>query len=108
MMADSAVRIRLAMLQEIADLGAEAAGDVWPTQEMALSRLFERGAAFLERGAILTPISGSVSAEIVDPLNVCREDLLLVEALHLVTRHVAFVLTTEGMEREALWLSLAD
>ena len=37
-----------------------------------------------------------------------REDLFLVEALHLLTRHVTFVLTEEGSALEATWLALAD
>jgi hypothetical protein len=37
---DSPDQARLVMLQEIHDLGVEAAGDVWPTPTMALSRLF--------------------------------------------------------------------
>jgi hypothetical protein len=96
------------MLGEIYDLGVEAAGDVWPTPAMALSRLFERGAAFLDAGRDLPPIQGASPAELLDALNVTREDLFLVEALYLVTRHASYVLTTEGDAREKVWVGLAD
>jgi hypothetical protein len=103
-------RLRLAMLQEIYDRGVEAAGDVWPTPAMALSRLFERGADFLNGpgGGVLPPIVGSAEPDLLAALNVAREDLFLVEALYLLTRHVTFVLTQEGERMEAVWLGLAD
>jgi hypothetical protein len=95
------------MLQEIADLGVEAAGVGRPTPA-ALGWLFERGAAFLDGGRPLSAVSGSVSADLLDELDVTRESLLLVEALHLLTRHVTFVLTEQGAELESTWLALAD
>lgn len=96
------------MLQEIYDQGVDAAGDVWPTPAMALGRLFERGAAFLDAGGVLPPIRGSAPAELLDALNVAREDLFLVEALFLVTRHASYMLTTEGDAKEKVWVGLAD
>jgi hypothetical protein len=105
---EPANRIRLIMLQEIYDLGLDAAGEVWPTPAMALGRLFERGAAFLDSGASLARIAGGASAELLDALNVSREDLFLVEALYLLTRHVTYALTEEGNALETTWLGLAD
>jgi hypothetical protein len=105
---DSANRLRLPMLQEIYDLGMDAAGDVWPTPAMALGRLFERGAAFLESDTPLPKIAGGASPELLDALNVTREDLFLVESLYLLTRHVTFMLTEEGNALESTWLGLAD
>ena len=103
-------RLHVAMLQEIYDRGIEAAGDVWPTPEMALGRLFERGVDFLAGpdGGVLPPITGDASLEALAALNVAREDLFLVEALYLLTRHVTFVLTREGERLEGVWLALAD
>ena len=75
---------------------------------MALSRLFERGATFLRSGASLAKVSGAASPDLLDALNLTREDLLLVEALYLLTRHVTFCLTQESNTREAVWLRLAD
>jgi hypothetical protein len=75
---------------------------------MALARLFERGVTALERGESIETISGATSADLLDTLNVCREDLFLVEALHLLTRHVTFVLTVESAVLEGEWLGLAD
>jgi hypothetical protein len=98
----------LPLLREIYDLGLDAAGDVWPTPAMALGRLFERGVDFLDGDATLPRIVGRASPERLDALNVCREDLFLVEALHLLTRHVTYVLTEEGNALEATWLGLAD
>ena len=98
----------MVMLKEIYDLGLLAAGDVWPTPAMALGRLFERGVAFLERDASLAKIAGRASPDLLDALNVTREDLFLVEALYLLTRHVTYVLTQEGQALEATWLGLAD
>ena len=106
--ADSEGRLRLSMLQEIYDLGLDAAGGVWPTSPMALGRLFERGAAFLDSDASLARIVGRASTELLDALNICREDLFLVEALYLLTRHVTYVLTDESNTLEAVWLGLAD
>jgi hypothetical protein len=100
--------LRLAMLDEIRDRGIEAAGDVWPTDSMALTRLFERGAALLDGGGSLPALSGRAPAELLDALNVTREDLFLVEALCLLTRHVTFMLTRDGEAREQDWLRLAD
>jgi hypothetical protein len=105
---DSSDRVRMVMLKEIYDLALVAAGDVWPTPAMALGRLFERGVAFLESDASLAKITGRASPDLLDALNVSREDLFLVEALHLLTRHVTFVLTEEGNALEATWLALAD
>lgn len=105
---DSSDRARMVMLREVYDLGLVAAGDVWPTPAMALGRLFERGAAFLESGASLAKTVGRASPELLDALNVCREDLFLVEALYLLTRHVTYALTEEGNALEATWLGLAD
>ena len=104
----SSDRVRMPMLKEIYDLGLLAAGDVWPTPAMALGRSFERGAAFLESGAPLAKIAGRASPDLLDALNETREDLFLVEALYLLTRHVTYVLTVEGGELEATWLALAD
>src|SRR3954463_2795376 len=101
-------QLQFLMLDEVRDRGVEAAGDVWPTDSMALSRLFERGAAFLDGGGTLPPIKGSAPAELLEALNVSREDLLLVEALHLLTRHVTFMLTRNGESLEKIWLGLAD
>lgn len=105
---DPTDRLRLPMLHEIYDLGIEAAGSVWPKPAMALGRLFERGADFLDRGAALAPISGGASPELLDALNLSREDLFLVEALYLLTRQVTYVLTEESNALEAVWLGLAD
>lgn len=105
---DAGDHLRLSMLQEIYDLAMLAAGDVWPTPAMALGRLFERGAAFLERGGSVPRIVGQAPAELLERLNVTREDLFLVEALHLLTRHVTFGLTEESAVLEATWLELAD
>ena len=105
---DPAYRVRLTMLQEIYDLGLDAAGDVWPTPAMALGRLFERGAVFLDRDASLAKIAGGASLELLDALNVTREELFLVEAFYLLTRHVTYVLTEDGSALEASWLALAD
>lgn len=105
---DSCERVRLAMLRETYDLGLEAAGEVWPTPEMALGRQFERGAAFLDADATLAKIEGRASPELLDALNLSREDLFLVEALHQLTRYVTYVLTEEGRALEATWLGLAD
>jgi hypothetical protein len=55
-----------------------------------------------------SPITGRAPQELLDALNVTREDLFLVEALYLLTRHVTFVLTEEGAALEATWLRLAD
>jgi hypothetical protein len=106
--ADPEGRLHLSMLQEIYDLGLDAAGGVWPTPPMALGRLFERGAAFLDADASLARIVGRASTELLDALNICREDLFLVEALYLLTRHVTYVLTDESNTLEAVWLGLAD
>ena len=105
---DSSERVFLVMLREIYDLGLEAAGEVWPTPEMALGRLFERGTGFLDGDATLAKITGAASPDLLDALNVCREDLFLVEALHLLTRHVTYVLTEAGNALESRWLKLAD
>ena len=107
-MLESSDRVRMAMLKEIYDLGLLAAGDVWPTPAMALGRHFERGVAFLESDSSLAKIEGRASPDLLDALNETREDLFLVEALHLLTRHVTFVLTEEGSASEATWLALAD
>jgi hypothetical protein len=96
------------MLQEIHDLGLAAAGDVWPAPAMALGRLFERGAIFLDGDDSLATIVGMASTELLDALNLSREDLFLVEALYLLTRHVTYMLTEEGNALEATWLGLAD
>src|SRR4051794_1452780 len=101
-------QLPLSLLDEVRDRGVEAAGDVWPTDSMALSRLFERGATFLDGSAALSPIKGNAPAELLDALNVSRDDLLLVEALHLLTRHVTFVFTRNGEALEKIWLGLAD
>jgi hypothetical protein len=98
----------LPMLAEIYDVAMLAAGDVWPTPGMALGRLYERGATFLDAGGTLPLIVGRASSELLDALNVSREDLFLVEALYLVTRHATFVLTEEGAALESTWLGLAD
>jgi hypothetical protein len=104
--------LRLSMLDEIRNRGIEAAGDVWPTDSMALTRLFERGAALLNGGGdgdgSLPPLAGRAPAELLDALNVTREDLFLVEALFLLTRHVTFMLTRDGAALEQHWLRLAD
>jgi hypothetical protein len=96
------------MLREIYDLGLEAAGDVWPTPEMALGQLFERGADFLHEDRQLDRIGHDTPSELVETLDTCREDLYLVEALHCLTRHVSFVLTEASNELEQTWLGLAD
>ncbi|MCC7369553.1 MAG: hypothetical protein IT306_14085 [Chloroflexi bacterium] len=101
-------RLCLPMLQEVLDLALLAAGDLWPTQAMALGRLFERGAAFLHGGSQFPQVTGRAPQEILDALNATREDLFLVEALYLLTRHVAYTLTREGAAREATWVRLAD
>jgi hypothetical protein len=106
--AGAATVARLAMLAEIFEAAIDVAGDVWPTPSMALGRLFERGAAFLSERSSPAPIAGTASAELLDALNVTREDLLLVEALYLLTRHVTFVVTEEGAALEKTWLALAD
>jgi hypothetical protein len=100
--------LRLRLLDEIRDRGVEAAGDVFPTPSMALTRLFERGAALLDGGGSLPPLTGRASAELLDALHVTREDLFLVEALSLLTRHATFMLTREGEALEREWLRLAD
>ena len=105
---EAASRLRLTMLEEIRDRGVEAAGEIWPTAEMALSRLFERGAAALESGAELRPIVSDAPQDLLDAVNVTREDLFLVEALYLLTRHITFVLTQSGEAQEKIWLGLAD
>lgn len=96
------------MLREIFELGLDAAGDVWPTPEMALGRLFERGAAFLDGDGSLAKLASHASPELLDAVNLTREDLFLVEALYLLTRHVTYVLTEEGSALEKTWLGLAD
>ena len=96
------------MLQEIHDLGLEVAGDGWPTPARALGQLFERGAEFLDGPGVLSRIVGESDPELLGALNVAREDLFLVEALYLVTRHVSFVLAQEGDTLEKHWLQLAD
>jgi hypothetical protein len=101
-------RLRLSMLREIYDLGLDAAGEVWPTPEMALGRLFERGAAFLHGDGNLDRIAGTGPPDLLEALNTCREDLYLVEALYLLTRHVSFVMTEAGGTLEQTWLKLAD
>ena len=98
----------LSLLREIYDLGLDAAGEVWPTPAMALGRLFERAVAFLDGDGTLPAIAGSASNELLAAFNLCREDLFLVEALYLLTRHVTFVLTEESNLLEAAWLVLAD
>src|SRR5215210_3838246 len=98
---DSSERIHLVMLREIYDLGLKAAGEVWPTPEMALGRLFERGTDFLEGDATLAKITGAASPDLLDGLNVCREDLFLVEALHYLTQYVTYALTEAGNVLEA-------
>jgi hypothetical protein len=100
--------LRLAMLDEVRDRGVEVAGEVWPTESMALTRLFERGAAVLASGGSLPRITGNASPDVLEALNVGRDDLLLVEALYLLTRHVTFVLTRDGQTMEQAWLRLAD
>jgi hypothetical protein len=105
---DPARTLSLAMLQEIFDLGIEAAGEIWPTPTMALSRLFERGVSFLASGGSLAPVAGRASPDLLDAMNITREDLFLVEALYLLTRHVAFTLTEASNALEATWLGLAD
>lgn len=100
--------LRLAMLQEIYDLGLEAAGDVWPTPAMALARLFERGTRFLEAPESLPRIQGGADPATLEALCTTREDLFLVEALSMVTRHAAFVLTVSSGELEQTWLQRAD
>lgn len=96
------------MLQEILDLALLAAGDVWPTPTMALGRLFERGAVFLDAGGLFPAVTGRAPEDALAALNTTREDLFLVEALYLLSRHVTFVLTQEGAALEATWLRLAD
>ena len=105
---EAAGRVQLPMLQEILDLALLAAGDVWPTPAMALGRLFERGAIFLDAGGLFPTVTGRAPEELLDALNTSREDLFLVEALYLLSRHVTFVLTQEGAVLEATWLQLAD
>src|SRR5690348_15258597 len=100
--------LHLRMLDEIRDRGVEAAGDVWPTASMALTRLFERGATLLDAGGSLPQMTGRVSPDHLETLNVHREDLFLVEALSLLTRHVTFMLTRDGEALERQWLQLAD
>ncbi|MFN8636283.1 MAG: hypothetical protein U0893_20735 [Chloroflexota bacterium] len=104
----SGERLQLSMLNEIFETAIAAADPVWPTPSMALGRLFERGATFLAEGAALPRLTGSASPELLAALHEAREDLLLVEALYPLTRHVTFVLTQAGAEREAFWVSLAD
>src|SRR4051812_22363631 len=101
-------QLQFSMLDEVRDRGIEAAGDVWPTDSMALSRLFERGATFLDSGGTLPPIKGNAPPELLETLNVSRGDLFLVEALHLLTRHVTFMFTRNGDALEKVWLGLAD
>lgn len=96
------------MLRETYDLGVLAAGDVWPTPEMGLSRLFERGADFLDADGTLAKIEGRASTDLLDALNLSREDLYLVEALYHLTRHVTYTLTEASGGLEATWLKLAD
>ncbi|HZO26211.1 MAG TPA: hypothetical protein VFH48_09500 [Chloroflexota bacterium] len=105
---DTAESLHLVMLREIYDSGLEAASDVWPMPEMALGRLFERGASFLDGDGSLTKVAGRASPELLDAINLTREDLFLVEALYLLTRHVTYVLTEESNALEATWLGLAD
>lgn len=101
-------RLRLSMLQEVLDLALLAAGDLWPTQPMALGRLFERAAVFLDGGGQFPSIKGRASQDVLDGLNTTREDLFLVEALYLLSRHVTFTLTEAGARQEAIWVQLAD
>ena len=101
-------RLHLSMLQEVLDLALLAAGDLWPTQPMALGRLFERGSVFLDGGGHFPAITGRAPQDLLDGLNMTREDLFLVEALYLLSRHVTFILTEEGAGQEAIWLELAD
>jgi hypothetical protein len=96
------------MLREIYDLGLDAAGEVWPTPELALGRLFERGADVLHGRSDLDHVAGEGPPELLETLNTSREDLYLVEALYLLTRHVTFVLTEAGGALEQTWLGLAD
>lgn len=102
------IDLRLPMLQEVYDLAVEAAGDVWPTPAHALGHLFERGAAFAAGADSLAAVAGTAAPDLLSGLHGFRDDLLLVEALYLQTRDVAFVLTEDGAALEAEWLRLAD
>jgi hypothetical protein len=101
-------RPRLAMLRETYEQALEVAGEVWPTPTMAIGSLFERGVAFLESGATLTPITGSAPQDVLRVLNEAREELLVTEAQYAFTRYVTYALTRESEQLEATWLALAD
>ncbi len=105
---DADGRWQLPMLAEIYNLAMLAAGDVWPTSGMALGRLFERGAVFLDSGSELPRIVGSADPDLLESLNISREELFLIEALYLTTRHATFVATEAGAALEAAWVELAD
>jgi hypothetical protein len=96
------------MVQEIYELAIEAAGEVWPTPALALGYLFERGTDFLAGGAVLPPVVGTASPDLLSALHSYREDLLLVQALYLLSRDVTFALTEQSAAAEAAWLRLAD
>jgi hypothetical protein len=100
--------LRLSMVQEIYDLAMEAAGDVWPTPALALGYLFERGADFLSGDSALPAIVGDASSDLLSALHSYREDLLLVQALYLLSRDVTFALTEQSAAAEATWVRLAD
>ncbi len=107
-LAETPVRLRLAMLQESYDAAIEAAGPVWPTPAMALGSLFERGVLSLEAGASLPPLEGQASPDLLRALAEAREDLYLTEAQYALTRYVTFRITDDGSTLEATWLTLAD
>ena len=54
---ESSDHVRMAMLQEIYELGLLAAGDVWPTPAMALGRLFGAGLPWPEKVPVTQAIT---------------------------------------------------
>ncbi len=106
--AEGATSLRLSMVQEIYDLAIEAAGEVWPTPARALGYLLERGADFLAGNAALPTIVGDASSDLLSALHSYREDLLLVQALYLLSRDVTFALTESSTAAETEWVRLAD
>jgi hypothetical protein len=101
-------RIILGMLRDAYEQALDVSGSIWPTPEMALSNLFERGLRFLEGGAELAPVGGATTLRALEALNGTRRELVTLEAQYIFTNYVTFKLTRESDALERTWLELAD
>lgn len=100
--------VRLSILQDAYDLALSVADAVWPTPEMALANLFERGVSLLEAGGDLPPLRGSAPAAALASLNMARDELFVLETRYIFTNYATYRLTGESEALEATWVALAD